>query len=38
MLGNRQHQWGSYYDHIPVVMAGRLADGMLALAPEATAL
>jgi hypothetical protein len=38
MLGKRQHQWGSYYDHNPVVMAGRLADGMLALAPEATAL
>lgn len=33
MLGARQAEWGSYYDHNPVVMAGRLADGVVALAP-----
>lgn len=33
MLGGRQHEWGSYYDHNPVVMAGRLADGVAARQP-----
>lgn len=37
MLGRRQRQWGSYYDHNPVVMAGRLADGITALVPAAPA-
>jgi hypothetical protein len=31
MLGEKQHQWGTYYDHNPVVMVGRLADGVSAL-------
>jgi hypothetical protein len=34
MLGDRQHEWGTYYDHNPVVMAGKLADGVAALEPE----
>ncbi len=33
MLGTDQKQWGTYYDHNPVVMAGRLADGIVALEP-----
>jgi hypothetical protein len=37
VLGERQHDWGSYYDHNPVVMAGRIADGMMALEAEAVA-
>jgi hypothetical protein len=28
LLGDAQYEWGSYYDHEPVVMAGRLADGL----------
>lgn len=31
LLGNARHDWGTYYDHQPVVMAGRIADGMRAL-------
>lgn len=31
LLGDRQSNWGSYYDHNPVVMAGRLADGVVAI-------
>lgn len=27
-LGARQFEWGTYYDHNPVVMCGRLADGI----------
>jgi hypothetical protein len=38
MLGERQYEWGSYYDHNPIVMAGRLADGITALFPAAEAL
>ena len=34
VLGERQHDWGSYYEHNPVVMAGRLADGATALAAD----
>jgi hypothetical protein len=30
-LGPAMHAWGSYYDHHPVVMAGRLLDGAEAL-------
>ena len=36
VLGAAQQEWGSYYEHNPVVMAGRLADGIGAL--EAAAL
>ena len=36
LLGDAQREWGSYYEHNPVVMAGRLADGVGAL--EAAAL
>jgi hypothetical protein len=28
LLGAHQDDWGSYYDHHPIVMAGRLADGL----------
>lgn len=31
VLGAAQQEWGSYYEHNPVVMAGRLADGIGAL-------
>ncbi len=31
MLGDEQENWGTYYDHNPVVMAGRLLDGIDAL-------
>jgi hypothetical protein len=34
VLGEQQHEWGSYYQHNPVVMAGRLADGIAALEPQ----
>jgi len=27
LLGETRHEWGSYYDHNPRVMAGRIADG-----------
>jgi hypothetical protein len=30
LLGEARHDWGSYYDHQPQVMAGRIADGMAA--------
>jgi hypothetical protein len=30
LLGEARHDWGSYYDHNPHVMAGRIADGALA--------
>jgi hypothetical protein len=33
VLGDRQHEWGSYYDHNPVVMAGPIAEGIRVLAP-----
>jgi Thermostable hemolysin len=32
VLGDARHKWGSYYDHAPVVMAGRIADGFSLLA------
>jgi hypothetical protein len=28
LLGEARHDWGTYYDHEPHVMAGRIADGM----------
>jgi len=37
MLGRRQQEWGSYYDHNPIVMAGRLVDGIAVLEPAAAA-
>jgi hypothetical protein len=37
MLGDRQQEWGSYFDHNPVVMAGRIADGIVALEPMSIA-
>lgn len=27
LLGDARHDWGTYYDHNPHVMAGRIADG-----------
>jgi hypothetical protein len=30
LLGEARHDWGTYYDHEPQVMAGRIADGMAA--------
>ena len=27
LLGEARHDWGTYYDHNPYVMAGRIADG-----------
>ena len=33
LLGDDQDTWGTYYDHHPIVMAGRLADGICALDP-----
>jgi hypothetical protein len=36
LLGDARREWGSYYEHNPVMMAGRLADGVGAL--EAAAL
>ena len=35
LLGEEQHIWGTYYDHNPIVMAGRLRDGISAI--QATA-
>lgn len=32
LLGDAQDQWGTYYDHHPIVMAGRLVDGIRTLA------
>jgi hypothetical protein len=37
LLGERRHQWGTYYDHNPIVMAGRIADGMSTLDTSAVA-
>jgi hypothetical protein len=31
LLGAARRDWGSYYDHNPVVMAGRIAEGLAAL-------
>lgn len=31
LLGAERHDWGRYYDHNPIVMAGRIADGLAAL-------
>jgi hypothetical protein len=30
LLGEARHDWGTYYDHEPHVMAGRIADGVAA--------
>jgi hypothetical protein len=30
LLGEARHDWGTYYDHSPHVMAGRIADGIAA--------
>ena len=30
LLGESRHEWGTYYDHEPHVMVGRIADGMAA--------
>jgi hypothetical protein len=30
LLGEARHDWGTYYDHAPYVMAGRIADGLAA--------
>jgi hypothetical protein len=27
LLGEARHDWGTYYDHAPQVMAGRIRDG-----------
>jgi hypothetical protein len=35
LLGAAHRDWGSYYDHHPIVMAGRLADGIVALEADA---
>jgi hypothetical protein len=34
LLGDARRHWGSYYDHNPRVMAGRIADGARARAPR----
>jgi hypothetical protein len=34
LLGDARHDWGTYYDHQPYVMAGRIQDGVFA-APRA---
>jgi thermostable hemolysin len=31
LLGDERHDWGTYYDHNPQVMAGRLRDGVAKL-------
>jgi hypothetical protein len=31
LLGESRHDWGTYYDHNPLVMAGRIADGAAAV-------
>jgi len=36
-LGDAQSSWGSYYDHHPIVMAGRLYDGAATIALPARA-
>lgn len=30
LLGDARHDWGTYYDHCPHVMAGRIVDGVFA--------
>lgn len=35
LLGDARHDWGSYYDHDPHVMAGRIQDGVFASYPLA---
>ena len=35
LLGDARHEWGSYYDHDPHVMAGRIEDGLRACSPQA---
>jgi hypothetical protein len=35
LLGDARHDWGSYYDHQPHVMAGRIQDGVFAAHPLA---
>jgi hypothetical protein len=34
LLGEARHAWGTYYDHAPHVMAGRISDGAAAVAPR----
>jgi len=36
MLGDARHDWGTYYDHDPHVMAGRIRDGVFAAHPFAS--
>jgi hypothetical protein len=36
LLGDARHDWGTYYDHDPHVMAGRICDGALASYPFAS--
>ena len=36
LLGEARNDWGTYYDHEPHVMAGRIADGMAATHARAT--
>jgi len=33
LLGDARHDWGTYYDHDPHVMAGRIRDGVFASHP-----
>jgi hypothetical protein len=35
LLGDARHDWGTYYDHQPHVMAGRIQDGVFATHPLA---
>lgn len=35
LLGDAQNDWGTYYDHNPQVMAGRIQDGVFASHPLA---
>jgi hypothetical protein len=35
LLGDARHDWGTYYDHNPHVMAGRIRDGAFAAYPHA---
>ena len=35
LLGDARHDWGTYYDHDPHVMAGRIQDGVFASHPLA---
>lgn len=36
LLGEARHEWGTYYEHGPLVMAGRIADGVVAARTRAT--